>query len=195
MQAFWNRKSRMLKYLHDKKAPFFAIDLETTGLDPKQDRIVSAGFLPFTRESIQASDGVAALVQHEKVTQSIAIHEVTPELAREGWTEKVLLQHIEPYLDHIWVGHYLDLDIGFLRAAFKRHQMQWKSPRVVDTLKLQLHLDRHIRHEQRLDAKAYTLEQLCERQGIPVQDSHTALGDALLAALLCQSLAKRLDQA
>lgn len=184
----------MLGLLQAPNAALFAIDLETTGLDPKNDRIVSVGYLPFHLHTIDAAAGVSALVQHQRVTHSIAIHEVTPEQAKEGWSEAQLIQQLQPYFNHIWVGHYLDLDLGFLRALFKRHQHPWKAPRVVDTLQLQLHLHRHQREEQRMATNAYTLEQLCEQEGIPVEDSHTALGDALLAALLCQSLAKRLEQ-
>jgi DNA polymerase-3 subunit epsilon len=188
MMLSFSKERRVLKTLLDKEQSFLALDLEMTGLNPKKDRIVQLGMIPFDHGEIRIKNAVSAFVQHDFVGKGLAIHEITPEQTIHGWSEEDLLNEFMHYsMDRVLVGHYLELDIAFLKSLYRRYDKKWKSPQLIDTLLLSLYIDRHKRQEEKSDL-SYSLSDLCQRFNIPSGLAHSAIDDALSSALLSQAL-------
>lgn len=62
-----------------EEAPLVALDLETTGLDPKRDAIVSVGLVPFRLNRIRCADARYQVVKplSELTPESVAFHRIT----------------------------------------------------------------------------------------------------------------------
>lgn len=118
---------------------FICFDLETTGLDPVNDRIIEIAIAKFTYDGIIES--YETLVDPEKMIppDSIEIHKITNDMV----IDKPKIQDILPSIlkklqGHIIIGHGIRLDIEFIVQACKRHDVPTTigSCRYIDTLRL-----------------------------------------------------------
>lgn len=90
-------------------------DLETTGLNPQEDEILSIGLLPYYGEDIQI-EGINLLLKPQKITeQPIAskINGIYPETVANCPT----INEIRPLLHDLFMVHS-DLIVGFNQTNF-----------------------------------------------------------------------------
>lgn len=169
-------------------ARFAVIDTETTGLDPRRDRVVSLAVVPVDGGSVLQGLAVQILIDPGMPIppQSTAIHGIADADVRGAPDLQAALRIAAPALaDRIIVGHNLAFDLAFLgRAGFTPSQ-------TLDTLVVSRLLwpRRGTRH---------SLDELAARTGVTPRDRHTALGDAvataqILAVCFPQLAARGLD--
>ena len=158
---------------------FICIDLETTGLNPKRDRIIEIGAVKVRNGQIvdtfqqlinpkqQLEERVEILtgISSKELEGQQTIQEVLPSL-REFLGEDVLL------------GHRVLFDYSFLKRAFTNEKISFER-KGIDTLKLA--------RQFVTDTESKKLESLCKHYGIAHQ-AHRALGDALATVELYQKL-------
>src|SRR5262245_61117420 len=102
---------------------FIALDCETTGLNPRTDRIVTIGTVAIHRSEILLGDSFEALLQVHSNTAAVTVHGVTRDESRSGMEEAQALEFLLEHLkDGVIVGHHISHDIASLNAAFGR---QW----------------------------------------------------------------------
>jgi DNA polymerase-3 subunit epsilon len=168
---------------------FVVLDSETTGLDPKTDRIVSLGAVAMRDGEILLADSFNTVVQIEGNTSAVTVHGITRDEARDGLDERdALIRFLEYLQDGVIVGHHIGHDVATLNAAYQRHWGFQLSNRELDTMDLTLHLERDGAFAGRPRIRRFTLDTLCELFGVVPHGRHTASGDAYLTAQVFQRL-------
>jgi DNA polymerase-3 subunit epsilon len=171
---------------------FIVIDLETTGLDPRNDHIVSYGAVPIRDARVKTSESVYGLVRvpHDVPASSVKFHGLrtqdldgAPPLADSVAVLDDLIG------DHPVVAHCAWIERSFLRKAFRRSYLPFTSS-IVDTAVLaQRILDVDLEPGQ-----SVSLEYATTALGLPVHSPHHALGDAITTASLFIALASQLER-
>jgi DNA polymerase III subunit epsilon len=103
-----------------RSARFTALDLETTGLDPDSDEIVSVGWVCLTGTRIDLSTAGHLLVQptREMPETSAILHRITDDMARHGLPLRTALARVLGVLaGSVLVAHNAAFELQFLTAA------------------------------------------------------------------------------
>jgi len=162
---------------------FIVLDSETTGLNPRTDRIITIGAVAVCDGDIILDDAFDALLQVDENTPAVTVHGVTRDEARAGLEEPEALERFLGYLrDGVIVGHHIGHDIGTLDAGYERHWGFQLTNRSLDTMDLTLHLEQAGAFAGRPPIRHFTLDALCEMFGVIPHDRHTASGDAFITA-------------
>jgi DNA polymerase-3 subunit epsilon len=163
--------------------PFAIIDLETSGLDKSQHRVIEIAVKRIT-QSGESIDEISTLINPgSSEVGPTFIHHIKPEdildAPRFAEFAPELLSRLS---NSIVVAHHAAFEDGFLGAEFARIGQGIKSIPCVDTLWLA---------RQVVDLPNYKLATVLDFFGIPEEDSHTALGDVRLLAKLLPILLKK----
>jgi DNA polymerase III subunit epsilon len=171
---------------------FIVIDLETTGLDPRRDHIVSYGAVPVRDGRVKTAESVYGLVGVPGAVPgtSIRFHNLrTQDLDGAPSLADCVATLDELIGPHPIVAHCAWIERSFLRRAFRRSYLSFSSS-IVDTAVLVHHvLDIDVEPD-----KVVALEYAATALGLPVHSPHHALGDAVTTASLFIALASRLEQ-
>jgi DNA polymerase-3 subunit epsilon len=153
---------------------FVAIDLETTGLDPRRDAAVAVAVVPFRGGA--PVGGYETLVNPARPIppDSTRIHGITDAMVAAAPRLDDVLDDVESLCgDHVVVGHGVAFDLAVLERA-RRAQGRPPLPNTaLCTMRLGAALNPGWRD--------VTLEALAARIGVPVAGRHTARGDAVIA--------------
>jgi DNA polymerase III subunit epsilon len=148
-------------------------DTETTGLDPREDRIIEIGGIELvdhfpTGRSIHLYINADGKKVHP---DALAVHGITDEsLADKPKFRELADQILEFFGDGQWIAHNATFDMGFINAELARLDLPPISPaKVTDTLAIARR--KHPMGPNSLDA-------LCRRYGI--DNSHRLKHGALL---------------
>jgi DNA polymerase-3 subunit epsilon len=178
---------------------FVVLDCETTGLNPRVDKIITIGTVAVRGNEIVLEDSFEALLKVGSNTSAVTVHGVTRDESRAGIEEpralELLLDHLK---DGVIVGHHIGHDIASLNAAYERHWGFHLLNRSLDTMSLTLHLERAGAFEGRPAIQDFTLDALCSMFRVVPHGRHTATGDAFLTAqifLRLLPLARRFGRA
>lgn len=149
---------------------FTIFDFETSGLDPKKDRVIEMA-------AIRVVDGTVAsefstLVQYDgklspKITELTGI---TDEMTAGGMDEDTAFRILNRMLgDHVLIAHNALFDLGFLHHSLMRIAGRSFKNDFIDTLTISR--ARHV--------YPHTLKDMCDRYGIPLIGGHRALNDVV----------------
>lgn len=173
-----------------------AVDVETTGLDPRRDRVLSVGFVPVDGDRIVLGGAGSVLVRSggegddddDGVGQSATVHGITDDdVAGGASVEHALGMVFEALVGRVLLAHHSRIEIDFLGALCRRTYGVRPPLLAVDTLGLQRRVA-----GARLDM-GFTAEPAGEdlrlwgareRFGLPRSRAHDALGDAVACAEL-----------
>lgn len=162
---------------------FVVLDSETTGLNPRVDRLVTIGAVAVQSGEIVLEDSFHALIKVDANTSAVTVHGVTRDESRAGIEETEALARFLDYLgDGVIVGHHIDHDIITFDSAYERHWGIRMSNRSLDTMDLTLHLEKDGAFADRPPIRRFTLDALCDLFGVTPHDRHTAAGDAFMTA-------------
>ena len=172
---------------------YVAVDLETTGLDPRTDAIVSVGLVGMHGPYIDLSTAQHRIVRLEQSMseQSVVIHGLTHDAVAQGESlPSVLADVLRILAGKVLVAHYARMEYHFLAAACERLFGGRFVVPVVDTQYLaQQWLERRDKH---YTVRELRLSNLRERYNLPRYQAHNALSDALAAAeLFAAQMAER----
>lgn len=177
--------------------PLIAFDLETTGVDVTQARIVTASLIhrqptpggTYTHTTLTwlANPGV------EIPDTASRVHGITTEHAtRHGMDPAQVLADIHNALDRAWkpdvplVAYNASYDLSVLHHELQRHGhggLLLGGP-VIDPYVIDKHVDRYRRGSRKL-------ADVCRHYGVPLDDAHNSTADALAAAVLACTLVRR----
>lgn len=164
---------------------YVSIDIETTGLDPKKDRIIEIGAVRVENGEVteiknwlvnprcELSDFVKALTKIDEAMLSDApyIDEVLPEV-------------IDFCKEDVIIGHNIMMDFSFLKRNAVNRRLSFEKCGI-DTLKLARIIF--------ADMEKKNLGYLCKELGITVENRHRAAEDALATVKLFQKMERLLE--
>jgi DNA polymerase III epsilon subunit-like protein len=172
-----------------ERLPMIAIDCETTGLNPRYDRIVSFAAVRIAEGlQVQEQPVVDLLIGPgvEIPERATAIHGIDRARLDGSPTFAAAYHRIaESLQDCVVIGHFVGFDLAVLAREAGRAGKPWREPPSLDTASLAATLGYR--------ADSVDLEALLSRVGVtPRGGRHTAAGDAHMAADLFVVLARRL---
>lgn len=164
------------------KVRFVVLDTETTGLDPRRDRIITIGAVAVQGGEMLLHDSFEVMLKIPYNQSSVTVHGITRDEANaSGMEEGEAMALFLDYLrDGVIVGHHIGHDIQALECACRRHFDVGPQNRWLDTMDLTLRLNDAGAFAGRPMAQGFSLDGLCDMFGIRPHDRHTAGGDALL---------------
>lgn len=176
--------------------PRAAFDLETTGKDPREARIVTASIVVVegngqVAESYEwlANPGIAI------PAEAAEIHGITTEKARaEGQPANVVVAEVSAVLATLFanqipvIAFNASYDFTVLaREAIRYNQASLDAALVIDPFICNKHVDRFRKGSR-------TLSALCLEYGINLEDAHTSAADAEATLRLADALAAKYSE-
>jgi DNA polymerase-3 subunit epsilon len=180
---------RASRRVHWRRAPFAALDFETTGLDHRRDAVVSFCVVPVRAGRVIVGQAIHRLVAATvpPTPTSMKIHELLPRDLRGGLPPEEAVASLRAALDgRFLLTWYADVEIAFLRRMFGGRLRGWVR-RTVDVRRLAIELE-----GADPDAR-FGLSATAARYGVPVASPHEALDDAMVTAQLFLVLATHLE--
>ncbi|MDX1888853.1 3'-5' exonuclease [Mycolicibacterium sp. 050158] len=171
---------------------FVAIDLETTGLDPRRDHIVSYGAVPIRDGRIKMAESVYGLVHvpGDVPGSSTKFHALRTQDLDDAPPLSDCVTTLDALIGaHPVIAHCAWIERSFLHRAFRRSYLTFASPMIDTAVLARLVLDVNLAPDQ-----AISLEYAATELELPVHSPHHALGDALTTATLFLALASRLER-
>ncbi|MFD8973578.1 MULTISPECIES: 3'-5' exonuclease [Streptomyces] len=179
--------------------PLVGFDLETTGTDPLEARIVTASIVGFHGGRVVRQRDWLADPGVRIPEQASAIHGISSErAAAEGRPVREVADEIAETLTGYWnqgvpvVAYNASFDLTLLSAELRRHGLPSLSERlggagigpVVDPYTIDRAVDRYRRGKR-------TLEAVCGEYGVVLETAHEAAADALAAVRVAVAIAER----
>ncbi|MFN3629103.1 MAG: PolC-type DNA polymerase III [Casimicrobiaceae bacterium] len=170
---------------------WITLDLETTGLDPKSDRIVEIGGVAITEGVIDLADSLHRVIAdsgrpsaENRVVHGISAAEQTDGCAlRDGLDALIAWRQSAPL-----VGFHTRFDVAFIGAALRR-QGNMDAAQTFESDFIDLAV---IAPAVFPDLPARGLRDWSRALGLPVRKQHRATADALATAHLLQRILARL---
>ncbi len=157
-----------------KQETFICLDCETTGLDPKEDKIIEVAVARFQGKEVLETFETLVNPGCQIPESSTAIHHITQDMVQGQPTiDQVLPQILEFIGDSIIVGHGIPFDIELLAHAATKCGISSNigKARFIDTLRL-----------ARLygGSRENSLSKLCQHFNVEVVGAHRAMNDVLV---------------
>jgi len=170
---------------------FVVFDTETTGLNPKVDRILSIGTVAIEHKVIKISDSFECYISQDIFNhESVKIHGLLKTGPHKKMEEKdaivLFLNHIQ---NAVLIAHHAAFDIAMIQAALKRMGLGKLKNMVLDLG----HVYKKAEINRSLKAHV-SLDELAEQFNIPQHDRHTASGDAYITSLLFLKIIAKYQQ-
>lgn len=158
---------------------YVSIDLETTGLNPKRDKIIEIGAVKVAEGQIRDSFSVfvnPGRILDERIIQLTGIRD--EQLANAPYIEDVLPEVMDFLEDLPLLGHSVLFDFSFLKKAAADRKLQFEK-KAVDTLKIARKYLAELEHR--------SLDYLCQYYKIEHR-AHRAMEDARATHFLYRRL-------
>jgi len=172
------------------EAELLALDLETTGLNPSKDHILSVGCVVVSRLSIPLACAAQRYVRQASAIpeSSAVIHRITDDIAACGDDlPQVLAWLLSQLRGRVLLAHHAQIEQRFLDTACRA---QFGTPFLAPTIDtLRLAHRRFTRRNDVFQSNELRLFNLRQRYHLPPMMAHNALNDALACAELLLVLA------
>ena len=185
LRQSWTKHRQLQKPWQDHT--YIAIDIETTGLDPINDQILSIAWVPIKPPMIligEAQYHEFCVDPDVDLQQSPTIHGLTKAQLSSGGDIKKVLKDLEDKLyGCVMVCHHRSLDWSYLRDNRLTENLHFKPLGVFDTLSFEKN-KMSFDNEFQLHNSSLTLAACRTRHGLPIYTSHHAMDDAIACAEL-----------
>ncbi len=175
------------------EVPCLAIDIETTGLNPEQDKIVSVGLVEFDASRVYLQSAKHWLVNPGELSDtSVVIHGIThSDVSRAPSIESIMPELLSVMSGRLCVVHYRAMEREFFRKlGYELWSQPWLFP-LIDTFALEAsNLANSQRWYNRLLGRplpSLRLPDARQRYHLPEYENHNALVDAIATAELLQA--------
>lgn len=188
MFKFFKKNEIKSKIFSQKE--FVVVDTELTGLKEKDDSIISIGAIVMREKSILIGDIFYRVLnpQSKLKGETVLIHNLTSlELEKCPDIKPIIKEFLDFIKNRPIVGHFINIDLTFLKKEIKRHLNINFNPEAIDTyIIFNWLLDRGIIPKKFKGAKL--LPEIAEAFDIKVDTLylHDALYDAFITAQIFQ---------
>lgn len=166
-----------------------AIDLETTGLDPLNARVIEIGAIRCTKGRVSEEEGFEALLSCG-VRISPEIERLTGILNRQLEGQPTFVEAYPGFVefcgDHVLIGHSIGFDLAMLRRECELAGVNWHRQRMLDT--------RLLAEIAAPRLPEYSLEALASWLQLELGVRHRAKADAISAAKVFYGLLPKLRE-
>ena len=166
-------------------SPFIAVDFETTGLDIKDDHILSFGLVDIENLGIKLASARHQIINTPRnmSQEDTVIHQITDDAVSLGKNIRESLDELLYCLTgKVLIAHNARLELGFLNRLCQQFYQQKFIIPCIDTLQL---ANRQLQREQvTIKPDMLRLFSLRDRYHLPRYKAHHALSDALTTAEL-----------
>jgi DNA polymerase III subunit epsilon len=155
---------------------FAVVDIETTGGNFHQDRIIEVAVV--IHNGVRVVAEYTSLVNPEKPIQPFIsrLTGISNKMVKSAPTFEDIAEELADVLKgHVFVAHNVRFDYGFIKASFKRAGISYRAPHFCT-----VELSREIFPGH----PSYSLGKLSKSMGISVAHRHRAFGDAAATAEL-----------
>ena len=156
--------------------PAVIFDLETTGLDVRNDRVVQIGAISMLGASMQGAR-LDQLVNPNVPIPAVAtrVHGIDDGAVAGAPTFDACLARLQSLLEgRVVVGHHIGFDMGVLRHEAARAGLEWHEPPTLDVAMLAGALDPTL--------PDIGLETIAARLDVTIEGRHSVTGDCEAAA-------------
>ncbi len=172
---------------------FVALDFETTGLDLREDKILSIGFVPLNVESIDLGQSEELLVNHGEFVKaaSAEVNQLMPQrLALGSSCVDAMDRFFNAAAGKVILAHSANIERAFIERHMRQnYQYEGFPGYFLDTLQL----EKRFSYQGRTGARSsFQLDDLRSAYGLPSYHSHSAASDALACAELFMVQFKKL---
>ena len=179
---------------------YWALDLETGGLDARVAPVLAVGMVPVREGRIRLGEAWRTFVRPEPGDEidprSVRAHQILGAEVKDAPPLAQVVPEIARRLDEgVLLVHHRSMDVPFLRRAWKRAGRRWPEPDTVDTAALLAAVakaEHRRRPELPPDPPNLNLSAARRELGLPPYQAHDAVTDALAAAELFLVLRRRL---
>lgn len=161
-----------------------SLDLETTGLDPRSDHILSLAAVPVRDGAVRMSERFTRNVRAERAfgIDSIRHHRITPEEAAAGGGVLATVREFVAWLGpRRLLGYNIGFDIAML-APHVRAITGFELPNPADDLADAAQAALRRVSPDAAAAANLAFDRIAGNLGVPILGRHDALGDALTVA-------------
>ena len=176
---------------------FVVFDTELTGLNRKNDEIISIGAVKIKNLQIDLGETFHHYIQPQKLdhTEATLVHRITPEQLKQAPSlDDVLPEFLSFVGNDLIVGHYIGLDMSFVhRETQRRYNGTLVNP-CIDTIRMARGYKRVMfgyYHEEGTSSSRLNLHDLSSEFNLPFFEAHDALEDAIQTAYLFLFLVKK----
>ena len=171
----------------DLDSDFVVFDIETTGLNPRNDDIIEIGAVKVSNRRVVDSFSTFIHIDRNLPAKIIELTSITDDMLK-GQPEitEVLPLFMEFAKGSVLVAHNAKFDVGFMREKVKKYLNINYDISVLDTLELSKALIK--------DIKNHRLNTLTKKLGISLLNHHRAVGDANATAQLFIILLNKLSE-
>ncbi|HBY85083.1 MAG TPA: DNA polymerase III subunit epsilon [Colwellia sp.] len=167
------------------KVEILAVDFETTGLNAKQDKLLSVGFITLKKQQISLKTSYHQIIKtKEQLEESnVIIHHITDSQKEQGKALAVVVETLLKALaGKVMLVHFARIERQFLtEACYELYGMAPIFP-MIDTLALaKRRLDKR---DVAYDPSELRLTNLRNNFQLPEHHAHNALNDAIATAEL-----------
>ena len=170
---------------------YWALDVETTGLDARRDALLAVGMVPVRQGAIRLGECWTSLVRPAAALDipvaTMRAHHILPgDLERAPALAPVLSAVLSRLRGGAAIVHHAAIDVAFLKAACRSTGLPWPGIPVVDTVDLLWRRARRRRYATGEAPRDPELNLAAARRaiGLPDYPAHDATTDAIATAEL-----------
>jgi DNA polymerase III subunit epsilon len=168
--------------MHIEDAKFCAVDIETTGLNPKKDEMIAFACMPIIQLRIQVRDTFQTLIKPKKYNfNTMKYHGISQDNLMEAPVFEDMADEIQHILDGILVGHSVEFDVSFLKMHFKTVGVNFRR----ECLDIAM-IERWLRQKRGIPDMDLSLDAMMPCYGLKSYYRHNAAADAFFAAQIFQ---------
>jgi DNA polymerase-3 subunit epsilon len=185
-------KDENFKFLfdEDESGEIVIFDTETTGLNIKEDEILSIGAVKIKQNKILTSQTFEVYLKNSKEidSKSIEIHGIRPcDLKNAKEPEEAIKEFLHYIGSRTLVGYYLEFDVKMINKYIKPLLGINLPNKMIEVS--EIYFDKTIEFipQGNIDLRFDTIMQSCD---LPKMGSHNAVNDAIMTAMIYLKLTK-----
>lgn len=168
--------------------PLLVIDIETSGLDPRNDSIVEIGACVLSKDLTEGPMFVTRVRPETEISVSAeAVHGLTAHDLQDAPDIREAIGRFDAFApkDAVLSGHNVAFDIAFLRAAYERAGLPFQFDyHALDLWSVAF----FVFGAQAIQTQSFDLNALCRAFGIQRDSHHSARQDVLVTAKILRHL-------
>jgi len=170
---------------------FSVIDLETTGLNPKKDEIISVAIIPMVGTRILIRKYFFTFIKPKNLKgESIKYHGIDFKVLNSAPTFNEVAEKIRSLLEGtVLVGYAVQFDAKILQNHFRRCKIKINF-KTIDIAKVECLLMR----KEGFGSVKLTFDDLLDRYKLKGMFRHSALADAYYTAVIFQHQLKKVEE-